>query len=152
MADTVSPNRRSQIMAAIRSRDTAPELRVRRFLHAAGLRFRVHRTDMPGRPDLVFPSRRLCLFVHGCFWHGCPYCRHGARAVKSNVSYWTPKLAKNKARDAKNLARLSELGWSTHVIWECESADPVKLAELVEFIRSFPAKGKRSRPARARSA
>lgn len=138
MADTVSPERRSEIMAAIRNRDTAPELRVRRFLHATGLRFRLHRMDLPGRPDLVFPSRQLCLFVHGCFWHGCPHCRHGARAVKSNTSYWIPKLARNKARDAKNQAQLAELGWSSLVVWECESSDPEKLSQLAERIRSVP--------------
>jgi DNA mismatch endonuclease, patch repair protein len=100
--DTVTPARRSEIMAAIRSKDTAPELAVRRYLHASGLRYRLHRHRLPGRPDLIFPGRRLCLFVHGCFWHGCPHCRHGAREVKSNTSYWSVKLARNKARDAEN--------------------------------------------------
>jgi DNA mismatch endonuclease (patch repair protein) len=136
--DTVTPARRSEIMAAIRSKDTAPELAVRRYLHAAGLRYRLHRHRLPGRPDLIFPGRRLCLFVHGCFWHGCPHCRHGTREVKSNASYWSIKLARNKARDAENQSRLAALGWNVLTIWACQTADPAALQSLAISVRAFP--------------
>ena len=97
------PGRRSEIMAAIRSKDTAPELAVRRYLHAAGLRYPLHRYELPGRRDLVFPSRRVCVFVHGYFWHGC---RRGARREKQYRILWLPKLARNRARGADNQRRL----------------------------------------------
>lgn len=138
MADTVTPQRRSEIMAAIRSRDTTPELAVRRFLHAAGLRFRVHRKDLPGRPDLVFPSRRLCLLVHGCFWHGCPRCVDGTREVKSNQAFWQGKVAGNKARDVRNQAKLEALGWSVMTLWECELKEPGRLDALAGEIVTIP--------------
>lgn len=88
-----------------------PELLVRRALHAAGLRYRLYRDDLPGRPDLVFPSRRLCLFVLCCFWHSCPRCRHGAREVKSNTECWSAKRARNKARDMRHRIALEAAGW-----------------------------------------
>jgi DNA mismatch endonuclease (patch repair protein) len=150
--DLVTPARRSEIMAAIRSKDTAPELAVRRYLHASGLRYRVHSHRLPGRPDLVFPERRLCVFVHGCFWHGCPHCRHGAREVKSNASYWSAKLIRNKARDANNQKRLADLGWNVLTIWACQAADPAALNLLAVSIRALPAIKRSSSPARARSA
>ena len=138
MADTVTPEQRSRNMAAIHGRHTRPELRVRRFLHLLGLRFRLHRRDLPGCPDIVFPSRKAVLFVHGCFWHGCPHCRHGKRAVKTNTGYWSPKLARNRARDAKNNSRLSTLGWSVLAIWECQTDDPSALKRLAAAIRRLP--------------
>src|ERR1700674_4838408 len=97
--DTVTPERRSAIMARIRSKDTAPELAVRRYLHAKGLRYRLHHAGLPGKPDLVFPARRVCVFIHGCFWHGCPHCIDGTRQVKSNSAYWSAKVAGHRARD-----------------------------------------------------
>lgn len=121
MVDTVTAKRRSEIMSGIRSQGTKPEITVRRLLHALGYRYRLHRKDLPGRPDLVFPRRRKVLFVHGCFWHqhGDDACRI-ARVPKSNVEYWVPKLERNVARDRENCARLRELGWKVHVVWECE--------------------------------
>jgi DNA mismatch endonuclease, patch repair protein len=148
--DTVTPARRSKMMAAIRSKDTAPELAVRRYLHAAGLRYRLHRHDLPGRPDLVFASRGVCVFVHGCFWHGCPHCRHGGRSVKSNTAYWLPKLARNQVRDADNQRRLGALGWTALTIWECQVSDAAELASLARSIRGLPKRS--SAPAQARSA
>jgi DNA mismatch endonuclease, patch repair protein len=136
--DIVPSARRSEIMARIRSKDTTPELAVRRYLHSAGLRYRLHRHRLPGRPDLVFSGRRLCVFVHGCFWHGCPHCRHGARQVKSNTSYWLAKLARNKARDADNQRRLADLGWSVMTIWACQAADPAALQSLAASVRALP--------------
>ena len=121
MVDTVTPKRRSEIMSGIRSKGMKPEMTVRRQLHSMGYRYRLHRRDLPGKPDLVFPARRKIIFVHGCFWHqhADPACRI-ARRPKSNREYWMPKLERNVARDAENRARLRELGWKVHVIWECE--------------------------------
>jgi DNA mismatch endonuclease (patch repair protein) len=136
--DTVSPRRRSEIMSRIKSRDTSPELVVRRFLHRAGLRFRLHRGRLPGRPDLVFASRRVCVFVHGCFWHGCTRCVDGLRAVKSNAAYWTEKVETNKTRDRRNEERLKADGWAVLVIWECQIQVGETLAGLADAIRAAP--------------
>jgi DNA mismatch endonuclease (patch repair protein) len=108
-------------MRSIRNRDTAPELAVRRIAHSMGYRFRLYRKGLPGTPDLVFPSRRKAIFVHGCFWHvhGCKL----SRIPKSNLDYWIPKLKRNCARDAQNLEELTAKGWKHVVIWECESRD-----------------------------
>lgn len=122
-------------MSLVRGRDTKPELRVRKALHAEGLRYRLHDASLPGKPDLTFPSRRIALFVHGCFWHrheGCP----AARLPKSRSDFWIPKLTGNAARDQRNAAALRALGWRVLVIWECESSDPKKLHALARRIRS----------------
>src|SRR5437879_2491620 len=116
--DTVTPERRSAIMARIRARDTGPEMAVRHALHSAGLRYRLHSKDLPGKPDLVFRRFRACVFVHGCFWHGCPECIDGRRSVKSNIGYWRPKIAGNRERDAGNRAALERKGWRVFTIWE----------------------------------
>jgi len=150
--DTVTPARRSEIMARIRSKNTTPELAVRRYLHASGLRYRLHHHRLPGRPDLIFPGRLLCVFVHGCFWHNCPRCRHGARAVKSNTSYWSAKLARNKVRDADNQKRLAALGWNVLTIWACQAADPAALRSLAASIHALPSTRRSSSPARAKAA
>lgn len=105
-------------MAGIKGRDTKPELAVRRIAHKLGLRFRLHRKDLPGRPDLVFPRRRLAVFVHGCFWHRHDGCRY-AYTPKSRVAFWTKKFAENVARDRRNEEALRDLGWRVLVIWEC---------------------------------
>lgn len=136
--DTVTPERRSEIMRRIRGSNTAPEMAVRKFLHASGLRFRLHRGALPGRPDIVFPSRRVCVFVHGCFWHGCPTCVDGTRRVKSNSIYWTGKVATNRARDERNERSLLELGWFVLTIWECETVREDRLAALERAVRSQP--------------
>ncbi|MDE0111068.1 MAG: DNA mismatch endonuclease Vsr [Albidovulum sp.] len=120
MTDIVDTQRRSELMAGIRGRDTAPEIAVRRIAHRMGLRFRVHRKDLPGRPDLVFPKHRLAVFVHGCFWHRHEGCRF-ASDPKSRVAFWKDKFAANVDRDARQQAVLRELGWSVLVIWECET-------------------------------
>ena len=110
-------------MGRIRSKNTSPEMLVRRALHAAGLRYRLHVKGMPGKPDLVFPSRRLALFVHGCFWHqhtdpACPE----THKPKSRTDYWNPKLARNVAPDERHQAALQEQGWTVMTVWECEVA------------------------------
>lgn len=118
MADNRSQASRSALMARIGQKDTEPEIAVRKMLHAMGYRFRLHRKDLPGKPDIVLPGRRKAIFVHGCFWHGHD-CRKG-RLPKSRLEYWTPKIAANAARDERNIAELSALGWQALVIWQCE--------------------------------
>ena len=120
MTDIVNSKRRSEMMAGVRGRDTAPELAVRRIAHRMGFRFRVHRKGLPGRPDLVFPRHRLVVFVHGCFWHRHEGCRY-ASTPKSRIDFWTDKFAANVDRDARQQAALRALGWQVLVIWECES-------------------------------
>jgi len=128
--DTLSRKERSQRMSLIRNRDTKPELLVRRLVHGCGFRYRLHRTDLPGKPDLVFPSRKKVIFVHGCFWHRHPACGL-ARLPKSRVSFWVPKLEGNRRRDLKNIRNLKKLGWAAEVIWECETKDLRELARKV---------------------
>ena len=127
MTDIVDSTRRSAIMARIRGRDTAPEIAVRRIAHRMGLRFRLHRKDLPGSPDIVFPKHRLVVFVHGCFWHRHSGCRI-SHVPKSRTEYWTKKFQKNVERDRRNEDALKVLGWRVLVIWECE----VKDKEVVE--------------------
>ena len=109
-------------MRAVRQKDTKPELVVRGLLHAMGFRFRLHRRDLPGTPDVVLPRHRAAVQVHGCFWHQHPGCRH-ATLPRSRTDYWLPKLARNVERDAESLARLEALGWRVLVLWECELRD-----------------------------
>ena len=122
MADTFSQRERSAIMRAVKSIDTKPELLVRRLTHALGYRYRLHRADLPGKPDLVFSSRRKVIFVHGCFWHG-HNCPRGARTPKSNTDYWLRKITRNQARDQANLEALNHQGWDTLIVWECQTKD-----------------------------
>ena len=125
---------RSRIMRAVKDRDTRPEMIVRRLLHSLGYRYRLHRKDLPGKPDLVFPGLRKVLFVHGCFWHGHD-CRRGARIPKTHEAYWREKIARNIARDAKNESSLQSDGWAVFAVWECELKDRVALeARLVSFL------------------
>ncbi len=131
--DIVDPARRSAMMAAIRGKDTAPEIRVRRAAHALGHRFRIHRADLPGRPDLVFPGRHKVLFVHGCYWHRHEGCRY-AMMPKSNTEFWSTKFEKNKARDERVMTELVDLGWDPFVVWECETRDAKVLRERIASI------------------
>ena len=133
--DTVSKRRRSEIMRNIHGKDTTPELAVRRYLHANGLRFRLHRPDLPGRPDLVFPLRQVCVFVHGCFWHGHKRCVDGTRRPRSNAAYWREKIDTNRARDQRSSKALKAKGWTVLVIWECETESLKRLEQLERQIR-----------------
>jgi DNA mismatch endonuclease, patch repair protein len=117
-----SPELRSRIMRAVKGCDTAPELAVRRIAHAMGFRYRLHRKDLPGNPDLVFPRLRKAVFVHGCFWHGHD-CARGARVPVHNRPYWRRKIARNMERDKASAKSLKALGWSVGVIWECRTRD-----------------------------
>lgn len=132
MTDKLSRERRSANMSAIRSRGMKPELRVRRTVHAIGYRFRLHRRDLPGKPDLVFTGRLKAIFVHGCFWHQHAGCQDG-RMPRSNTSYWWPKLTRNMERDSEHLAQLSTDGWDVLVVWECETVDESRLRSRLQL-------------------
>ena len=125
-------DRRRQL-AAVKSKNTVPEMTVRRLLHSLGYRYRIHRSDLPGKPDLAFPGRRKVIFVHGCFWHQHEGCK-GAHLPKSNSSYWSPKLARNVARDTTHLATLAAAGWDCLVVWECELKSGGLAGRLQEFL------------------
>jgi DNA mismatch endonuclease (patch repair protein) len=113
---------RSAIMRAVKSRDTKPELFVRKLLRSIAPGYRLHRADLPGKPDVVYGRRRLAIFVHGCFWHGHD-CARGARAPRTNAAYWSAKIARNRARDEANLKALAAQGWRTIVVYECTLRD-----------------------------
>lgn len=120
-------------MRQVKGKDTAPEMIVRRMLHGAGYRYRIHRKDLPGKPDLVFPQRHKAIFVHGCFWHGHG-CKIG-RLPKSRPEFWVPKIARNRERDDYNLSVLATMGWKVLTIWQCHTKDLAALSEiLVEFL------------------
>ncbi|MEI7430590.1 MAG: very short patch repair endonuclease [Betaproteobacteria bacterium] len=136
MVDTVTKETRSNIMARIRSMNTRPEMLLRKALFALGLRYRLHFGKLPGCPDLVFPKYKVVAFVHGCFWHwhGC----ERSRMPKTNVGYWRAKIARNQARDSKNVAALCALGWRVLIVWECALKAPILSAsanEAADWIR-----------------
>jgi DNA mismatch endonuclease (patch repair protein) len=137
MADHTDKETRSAIMSKVRSKDTKPEMEVRRALHRAGFRFRLHRSDLPGTPDLVFPRYGLALFVHGCFWH-----RHGCKRTSmpaTNREFWAEKFRRTLERDRKALKELKESGWETAVIWECQLETGINrlLETLTESAKRF---------------
>lgn len=123
-------------MRSVRQKNTAPEMVVRRIVYAIGGRYRLHRKDLPGRPDIVFPSRHLCIFVHGCFWHRHPGCRL-ATTPKSNIEFWQSKFARNIERDVRKENELRNAGWRVEIVWECETRDPVKLEERIRLLLSL---------------
>jgi len=133
MADTVTPNRRSEIMGLVRNKDTRPELIVRRILHSLGLRFRLHRRDLPGQPDIVLPKYRCVVFVHGCFWHQHTACRK-SKLPGTRARFWRTKLQGNTLRDSKNQQQLKLLGWDVLTVWECQTK---REDELKEMLRSY---------------
>lgn len=120
-------------MSRVRTKDTKPEVAVRRVLHRLGYRFRLHRRDLPGKPDIVFPGRSKVIFVHGCYWHGHG-CRWG-KLPKSRLDYWGPKIERNRERDAAHLAMLAEIGWEPLTVWQCELRDPdAAIERIVDFL------------------
>ena len=123
---------RSRIMRAVRSKDTKPEIIVRKLSFSLGYRHRLHRKDLPGKPDLVYPSRKKVIFVHGCFWHGHD-CKRGARVPKTHKEYWVKKIGGNIARDKKNQMLLKETGWEYLIVWECEIKDSEILGERLKI-------------------
>jgi DNA mismatch endonuclease (patch repair protein) len=133
MTDTRTPEQRRRIMQSVGTRDTGPEMTVRRLLFGLGYRYRSNAKNLPGKPDIVFPGRKCAIFVHGCFWHG-HVCRKG-HAPKSRLDYWGPKLRANKQRDRVQVLALKSLGWSVTTVWQCETADLEKLrAKLTNFL------------------
>ena len=138
MADKFKPSVRSRIMAAVRSEDTEPELSVRRMVHAMGYRYRLHCSNLPGKPDLVFSSLRKVVFVHGCFWHRHPGCSR-TTMPKTSVAYWNSKFAANVSRDRSNQRELRRMGWKVLVVWECELKFAKKLgSRLSRFLVKSP--------------
>ncbi|MGH9839078.1 MAG: very short patch repair endonuclease [Blastocatellia bacterium] len=134
MADVFTPEQRSLVMASVHEKNTTPELAVRSLLHRMGCRFRLHRKDIPGKPDIVLPRHKKSIFVHGCFWHQHKGCKHAARPT-SNTDYWNKKLDRNIERDKANRKKIGELGWKVMVIWECETRNHELLADkLLKFI------------------
>jgi len=132
--DTLTPKQRSERMSRVRGKDTKAEMQVRRIVHGLGFRYRLHRKDLPGCPDLVFPARRKAIFVHGCFWHRHQGCRL-ARLPKSRLEFWQTKLESNRQRDVKTLRSLANLGWKVLVIWECQLNKRERLeGEILDFL------------------
>ncbi|RYG87552.1 MAG: DNA mismatch endonuclease Vsr [Alphaproteobacteria bacterium] len=137
MVDRLTPERRSWLMSRVKSKNTSPEMRARRLAHAIGLRFRLHRRELPGKPDLIFPRYRVALFVHGCFWHRHPGCTK-ASTPKSRTPFWETKFQRNVERDKENEAQLTALGWRVLVIWECETkSDGHVLAVLSQVVKEL---------------
>lgn len=124
--------KKSLQMARVRSKDTGPEMAVRRALHARGYRFRLHRKNLPGRPDIVLPSRQTLVFVHGCFWHGCGRCDRGLRQPKTRATFWASKISANRERDMRNAATLEAMGWRILTIWECDIRNPGRLEAILD--------------------
>jgi DNA mismatch endonuclease (patch repair protein) len=133
MTDVYSAEKRSAVMRRVKGRDTTPELTVRRLLTALGVRYRLHRNDLPGKPDIVMAGRRLAIFVHGCFWHGHD-CARGARVPKANRDYWLGKVGRNRQRDGVSRAALEAAGWRVETIWECEMKDEAALKGRLEAL------------------
>lgn len=128
--DTLTPAERSARMGLVRSKDTKPEVLVRKLTHSMGFRYRLHDSSLPGKPDLVFPGRRKIIFVHGCFWHRHGTCKN-TRWPKSRLEFWKPKLERNRARDLSNRKALRKLGWRVLVIWECQIEESERLRERI---------------------
>ena len=129
--DKIDSTTRSRVMAKVKSKNTKPEIRVRSAAHKLGFRFRLHHKELPGKPDVIFPSRRVALFVHGCFWHGHD-CPHGSRMPVANAEYWRDKIRRNADRDTRVQAELIGLGWRPIIIWECQ----IKTADLPGLLTS----------------
>ncbi|MGH6876881.1 MAG: very short patch repair endonuclease [Rhizomicrobium sp.] len=131
--DRLTKKRRSWLMSRVKGRNTTPEIAVRSMIHRLGYRFRLHRTDLPGKPDIVFGPRRKIVFVHGCFWHG-HRCGKG-RLPKSNGRYWREKIETNRRRDGRHARTLARLGWKVLVVWQCQLKDPLAVrARIVDFL------------------
>lgn len=129
--DKIDKDTRSRVMASVRSKNNKLEMQVRSIAHSLGYRYRLHRSDLPGKPDMVFPSRKIALFIHGCFWHGHD-CKHGQRKPATNIEYWQGKIQRNIERDARVQQELRDLGWTPVVFWECE----IKNSDLTVMINS----------------
>jgi DNA mismatch endonuclease, patch repair protein len=139
MVDHVTPSKRSEIMRAVRSRDTGPELSLRTMLHRAGYRYRLHVKELPGTPDIVLPRLRAVIFVHGCYWHGHAGCSKAA-LPKSRVEFWRAKVMANRSRDRARISELKQAGWAPIVVWQCELRDPARvLRRVTDFLQQAEA-------------
>lgn len=136
MVDVLTPDQRRFNMSRIRNRNTRPEIKVRSIIHRMGYRYRLHRKDLPGKPDLVFPAKRKVIFVHGCFFH-MHNCRYGTVVPKTNTEFWHKKRLGNVARDRKNIEALLKDGWDILEIWECQTKKEESLSSLANTIRQF---------------
>jgi DNA mismatch endonuclease, patch repair protein len=135
MVDVLTPEQRRLNMSRIRGKDTKPEMIVRRLLHSMGFRYRLHRRELPGCPDLVFPARKKAIFVHGCYWH-MHSCRYGQVAPSTNAEFWAAKRKANVARDQRNQVKLADAGWTSITVWECETKDVAKIGvRLRKFLQ-----------------
>lgn len=141
MTDVFSPEKRSSVMRRVKSTGTSPELKARKLLTRMGLRYRLHRKDLPGKPDIVMAGRRLAIFVHGCFWHGHD-CARGARVPKANRAYWEGKVGRNRARDSEHKAALEAKGWRVLTLWECELKDEAAIERRVQDLVLHPQLGR----------
>ena len=137
MTDVYPPEKRSAVMRQVKGKDTTPEMAVRKVLTALGARYRLHRKDLPGSPDIVLPGRRLAVFVHGCFWHGHD-CARGARVPKANRDYWVAKVDRNRARDVRNREALEASGWRVETVWECDLKDRLGLETRLRGVLGIP--------------
>lgn len=135
MVDSITPALRSEIMGRVRGKNTRPEMLVRREIHKAGYRYRLHVASLPGKPDLVFTGRRKVIFVHGCFWHMHEGCA-AARMPKSRLEFWQTKLLGNRERDKRNIAALNEAGWDVLTLWECELRTTNWMERVTRFLKS----------------
>ncbi len=135
VTDVFTPEKRSAVMRRVKGKDTAPELAVRRLLRGAGIGYRLSGAGLPGKPDVVMKGRRVALFVHGCFWHGHD-CARGARQPKANADYWIAKISRNRDRDARNTAALTEQGWRVVTVWECTMKAPDFARDLIAEIKA----------------
>ncbi len=141
--DTLTPKERSERMSRIRGKNSKPEMKLRRLVHEMGFRYRLHVRDLPGKPDLVFKSRKAVIFVHGCFWHHHKGCKL-ARIPKSRVDFWTEKLESNRKRDILVRGKLRKAGWRVLVVWECQLADTTKTSQMVrDFLTKEKSRGKK---------
>jgi DNA mismatch endonuclease (patch repair protein) len=136
--DVFTEAERSAVMRRVKGRDTAPELTLRKRLTRMGLRYRLHRKDLPGSPDIAMIGRKTAIFMHGCFWHGHD-CKRGARQPKANADYWIAKIGRNRARDAAAIAKLDSMGWRAVVVWECELRDEAALEARLRMLLDRPA-------------
>jgi DNA mismatch endonuclease (patch repair protein) len=127
---------RSRTMRAVRSKNTAPEMLVRKLIHSLGYRYRLHNATLPGNPDIVFTKKKKVIFIHGCFWHG-HLCKRGNRVPATNTEYWLQKVQKNKSRDLHSIKKLKEMEWSALTLWECElkNSDSLK-TEIIKFLQT----------------
>lgn len=135
--DRITPECRSRLMSRVKNKNTKPEIVVRKFLHANGYRFRLHRRDLPGKPDIVLPKFQIAIFVNGCFWHGHENCAR-AKLPATNQVFWEEKIKSNKARDEKNIALLKEMQWRVVVIWQCQTKKLKEIRDHLAVFLEFP--------------